>query len=259
MKRHTHSHTHGERILIDEIAYASALRQVSPMWKIFVSLYSLFLCLSSHTWVISVLILCAMLIAMTAIGKTRWHHIIRLMQIPLAFVILGCIMILLQVSHHGEKMLLAIPVGSWYFGVTAESVHQFGQVFLQCLAAVSCLYFLSTSTPMTELFTALRRMHIPGFLVEMMELVYRYIFVLLEAASQIRNAQESAAGSLRRPLLLSPADSRHTSPPLPHPPVWRSGSRTGCVFWSLLNLTYLSISPFGFLRQGSHLIDDPSH
>lgn len=33
MKRHTHSHTHGERILIDEIAYASALRQVSPMWK----------------------------------------------------------------------------------------------------------------------------------------------------------------------------------------------------------------------------------
>ena len=176
MKRHTHSHTHGERILIDEIAYASALRQVSPMWKIFVSLYSLFLCLSSHTWVISVLILCAMLIAMTAIGKTRWHHIIRLMQIPLAFVILGCIMILLQVSHHGEKMLLAIPVGSWYFGVTAESVHQFGQVFLQCLAAVSCLYFLSTSTPMTELFTALRRMHIPGFLVEMMELVYRYIF-----------------------------------------------------------------------------------
>ena len=106
MKRHTHSHTHGERILIDEIAYASALRQVSPMWKIFVSLYSLFLCLSSHTWVISVLILCAMLIAMTAIGKTRWHHIIRLMQIPLAFVILGCIMILLQVSHHGEKMLL---------------------------------------------------------------------------------------------------------------------------------------------------------
>ena len=194
MKRHTHSHTHGERILIDEIAYASALRQVSPMWKIFVSLYSLFLCLSSHTWVISVLSLCAMLIAMTAIGKTRWHHIIRLMQIPLAFVILGCIMILLQVSHHGEKMLLAIPVGSWYFGVTAESVHQFGQVFLQCLAAVSCLYFLSTSTPMTELFTALRRMHIPGFLVEMMELVYRYIFVLLEAASQIRNAQECRLG-----------------------------------------------------------------
>lgn len=27
MKRHTHSHTHGERILIDEIAYASALRR----------------------------------------------------------------------------------------------------------------------------------------------------------------------------------------------------------------------------------------
>lgn len=71
MKRHTHSHSHGERILIDEIAYASALRRVSPFWKIFVSLYSLLLCLISHTWAVSVLILCCMLTAMTAIGKTR--------------------------------------------------------------------------------------------------------------------------------------------------------------------------------------------
>ena len=108
MKRHTHSHSHGERILIDEIAYASALRRVSPFWKIFVSLYSLLLCLISHTWAVSVLILCCMLTAMTAIGKTRWHHVIHLMQIPLAFVVLGCIMILLQISHHGESMLVSL-------------------------------------------------------------------------------------------------------------------------------------------------------
>ena len=122
------------------------------------------------------LILCCMLTAMTAIGKTRWHHVIHLMQIPLAFVVLGCIMILLQISHHGESMLVSLHLGSWYFGITGESLHQFGQVFLQCLAAVSCLYFLSATTPMTELFTALRRLHLPAFLVEMMELVYRYIF-----------------------------------------------------------------------------------
>ena len=124
MKRHTHSHSHGERILIDEIAYASALRRVSPFWKIFVSLYSLLLCLISHTWAVSVLILCCMLTAMTAIGKTRWHHVIHLMQIPLAFVVLGCIMILLQISHHGESMLVSLHLGSWYFGITGESLHR---------------------------------------------------------------------------------------------------------------------------------------
>jgi len=201
MKRHTHFHSHGERILIDEIAYASALRRVSPFWKIFVSLYSLLLCLISHTWVVSVLILCCMLTAMTAIGKTRWHHVIHLMQIPLAFVVLGCIMILLQISHHGESMLVSLHLGSWYFGITGESLHQFGQVFLQCLAAVSCLYFLSATTPMTELFTALRRLHLPAFLVEMMELVYRYIFVLMESASQIRNAQPSGVWLVKDKLL----------------------------------------------------------
>lgn len=91
-------------------------------------------------------------------------------------------------------MLVSLHLGSWYFGITGESLHQFGQVFLQCLAAVSCLYFLSATTPMTELFTALRRLHLPAFLVEMMELVYRYIFVLMESASQIRNAQECRLG-----------------------------------------------------------------
>ena len=89
--------------------------------------------------------------------------------------------------------------------------------------------------------------------------LYGMLRVIRAQAYTSGQAAMQAAQMMRRPLLLSPADSRHTSPPLPHPPVWRSDSRTGCVFWSLLNLTYLSISPFGFLRQGSHLIDDPSH
>lgn len=196
MKKHTHSHshTHRERILIDEIAYASALCRVSPMWKLFFALYSLVLCLISHTYLLSVLILCTMLFVMTAIGKTRWHHVICLMKIPLGFVILGTVLLLIQVTKSQEHMLWAFSVGKWQVGVTGESLSQFSHTFLQCLAAVSCLYFLSTSTPMTELFTALRRIHLPGFLVEIMELVYRYIFVLLEIAAQIRNAQECRLG-----------------------------------------------------------------
>ena len=66
-----------------------------------------------------------------------------------------------------------------------------------CEYAESCVYdviILDVMMPYMDGFTALRRMHIPGFLVEMMELVYRYIFVLLEAASQIRNAQECRLG-----------------------------------------------------------------
>ena len=41
---------------------------------------------------------------------------------------------------------------------------------------------------------ALERMHVPHLLVELMELIYRFIFVLTETASRIRLAQESRLG-----------------------------------------------------------------
>lgn len=195
MKRvHHHFHSHGERILIDQIAYASSLRQVSPFLKIFVSLYSLVLCLISKTYLVSVLILICMLLAMTVVGKTRWHYVIHLMKIPLAFIILGSVMVLIQITRTPQNMLCALALGHWHIGITSASLDQFGHLLFQCLAAVSCMYFLSVTTPMTELFTALRRMHVPAFLVEIMELVYRYIFVLMEISSQIRNAQECRLG-----------------------------------------------------------------
>ena len=60
--------SHGERILIDEIAYASAACFSVPGTSCV--LYSLLLCLISHTWAVSVLDLgVSMLTAMTAIGK----------------------------------------------------------------------------------------------------------------------------------------------------------------------------------------------
>lgn len=189
-----HHHSHGGRIFIDDIAYASELRPVSPSLKIFISLYSLVLCLVSRTYLVSILILVVMLFCIVAVGKTKWCYVLRLMQIPLAFIVLGCVMVLIQITNTPREMLCSLSLGSFQIVITGESLNQFGHLFAQCFAAVSCLYFLSATTPMTELFTALRRIHIPEFLVEMMELVYRYIFVLMAIASQIRNAQECRLG-----------------------------------------------------------------
>ena len=56
------------------------------------------------------------------------------------------------------------------------------------------MYFLSLNTPVTDLTMALGRLHVPKLLVELMELIYRFIFVLAETASNIRTAQDSRLG-----------------------------------------------------------------
>ena len=40
------------------------------------------------------------------------------------------------------------------------------------------MYFLSLNTPVTAVTMALERMHVPHLLVELMELIYRFIFVV---------------------------------------------------------------------------------
>ena len=50
---------------------------------------------------------------------------------------------------------------------------------------------MTLSTPMGDILSVLRRMHVPGLIVELMHLIYRYIFLL----SDINNMQKDAAAS----------------------------------------------------------------
>ena len=65
---------------------------------------------------------------------------------------------------------------------------------IKCFGAVSCMYFLSLTTPMVDLFTLLRKSIIPNFIIEIAELIYRYIFVLFDVSHRIHTAQDARLG-----------------------------------------------------------------
>ena len=48
---------------------------------------------------------------------------------------------------------------------------------------------------MTDILEVLRKLHVPALLIELMLLIYRFIFVLLETASAITTAQKSRLGN----------------------------------------------------------------
>lgn len=64
-------------------------------------------------------------------------------------------------------------------------------LFLRMLAGFSCLYFLISTTPSTQLFTALRKIGIPEVFVEVMALIYRYIFLIFEDTGRMILALKS--------------------------------------------------------------------
>lgn len=53
---------------------------------------------------------------------------------------------------------------------------------------------MSLSTPINEFITVLKKLHLPEMLAELMNLIYRYIFILFDVAVQMQTAARARLG-----------------------------------------------------------------
>ncbi|ADG05015.1 cobalt ECF transporter T component CbiQ [Kyrpidia tusciae] len=120
---------------------------------------------------------------------------LRFLALPLSFLSLGAIPLLVQVQPSGPSPLWTMDGGAgWWIGVTGESVRMAVAVWVRALAVTSSMYVLALTTPVPDLVGLLRRMKVPEILLEVMHLMYRYLFVLMEMAQQTHVAQSARLG-----------------------------------------------------------------
>ena len=178
----------------DRCAYQSRLRRVSPMPKLLLSAAAMAVCLCCGSAAVGLATLVLMGVLITALGGLPPRVFFHFLKIPLAFLVIGCLTLLVNRYPQGAPVVAALPVGGWLWGFDGQSLALAGQIFCKALGCVACMYFLALNTPITDLTLALARLHVPRLLVELMELIYRFIFVLSETAGAIRVAQESRLG-----------------------------------------------------------------
>ena len=114
---------------------------------------------------------------------------------PLAFVLLSAVALLLDFAPSPAGAAVAVPCFGRYLVVTAEAQAETLQILLGAAAAVSWLYALCLSTPLAGLIGALGRLRVPEILIELMYLIYRYIFVLSGTFVQLRTAAVTRLGT----------------------------------------------------------------
>ncbi len=96
-----------------------------------------------------------------------------------------------------------VPGLGWQ--LTGSGIELFGAVLARFLLAVQATVTLASVTPAHELFHALGRIGVPGALVAIIGLMYRYLSVLGDDASRMlraRAARSSRAPGSRRPSML---------------------------------------------------------
>lgn len=90
------------------------------------------------------------------------------------------------------KVLVSLAGGHIY--MTKWSLTRGIQLFMSSFASVTCLYFLAVTTPMIDIIQVLRSFHLPKIMIELMFLIYRFIFLLLETGNAIVVAQDCRLG-----------------------------------------------------------------
>lgn len=113
--------------------------------------------------------------------------------LPLGFLATGAAMLTITVGADGPSF-------------AAEGVLHAAELVARAMAATFCLMFLAMTTPMADLFGGLRRLRVPGELVELALLTYRFVFLIADEAAAMTAAQRARLGhSSRRRWLRSTA------------------------------------------------------
>ena len=181
---------------IDGFAYTNRLRQVHPLEKAAFALITMFLCLGFSLPVISGITIILMASAIVGLARIPLIVYLKLMSLPLSFLLIGVLTIAVTFSTHslGAEQIAGITISGITVGITHSGLTAAAGLFLKSLGAVSCLYFLSLTTPAVEMVAMMRKLKFPALFIELTDLVYRFIFVMLAAADDIYTSQSSRWG-----------------------------------------------------------------
>lgn len=171
---------------IDRIAYSNRLAGRSAAEKTALALGMLVAALALPPWPGGLVVLAVMLAATLVVARVPVRTYFKLASAPLIFLAVGIVPLLVSIDFGGSLLL--------HFAWAPGGVDVVVRVVLRTLAALSCLFFLSMTTPVPQVLRVLRRMRVPSVLTEVSLIIYRDIWVFVDTVRSIRAAQNARLG-----------------------------------------------------------------
>ncbi len=182
--------------LIDRYAYSNALRHVDPLIKGGLALWIIVLCLALNEPLVGLFAVVWMGILAVGLANIPLRTFGGLLLTEGAFLLLATIAVILSISMTQPSMDggWTIHLGPIWLATSRVSLYQGANLILRALGAAAAMNFLALTTPMVDVIALLRRLHMPGVIIDLMTLMYRFIFVLLESLERMVRAQDSRLG-----------------------------------------------------------------
>ena len=183
-----------EHIQMDALAYSSRMLNWAPLGKLLLVIVVLIANVMTDSVVTA--------LAVLAIGLALMAYSTN-MRIPfmLGIAIGEAILILIVacgiISINGDTSQPCIWRADFLWldlYMTADSFNQAWLVMIRAVAGITVMMAFATSTPIPHLAQALRQIRIPDEICEIVVLIYRYAFLLLERMDTMWSAANSRLG-----------------------------------------------------------------
>lgn len=181
-------------MIIDNIAYYNKLASVHPLEKMLFAISSLLVCVFLNSIPVSIFILSLNTIILVFKARINLIFFLKLMSIPLYFLTLSVMSIAITAITHNSDIIFCFSFCSLNIGVTENSLFYAVNIFFKSIGSVSCLYFLVLTTPFNDITHVLRKIGLPEFILDLVCMIYRFIFILLDTAESMLNSQNSRLG-----------------------------------------------------------------
>ena len=183
-----------EQMEMDELAYSSRMVDWAPLGKLIFILSLLIVGLVTESIVVPIITFCIGLLLMAYSTNFRIPLILALaIGEAILIMIIGSGMI----SIMGDAADPALWDGSilWInIHMTEASFNNAWRVFIRAVAGVTLMLSFASSTPIPHLAHAFRSLRCPNEFTELIVLIYRYAFLLLERFLVMLDAAQCRLG-----------------------------------------------------------------
>jgi cobalt/nickel transport system permease protein len=182
--------------IIDQYAYSNRLRRVDPAHKVGLAFTVLLLCLLLNEPLVGIVAVGSMYLLAVRLAGLSARTFGRVLFFEGTFMVLTTIGVVISLSLVDPRQISpwAVELGPLWVSSSPDSLYLGVSLVTRALGAASAMNFLALTTPLVDMLELFRRWRVPAILVDIMVVVYRFIFVLLESLDRMYMAQDSRLG-----------------------------------------------------------------
>lgn len=181
--------------VIDRYAYHNRLRFVDPAYKLVLAACAMILALVLDRAPVGCMAVVWMLGFTIGWAGLPWRAVVALVFGEVLFLILA----VLGVALSFDTTPAAVAGWHWHAGLiwistSPAALDLAARVMARSMGSFAAMNFLALTTPLVDIVELLRRLRVPPLLVDLMAMIYRSIFTLLDSMEHIVTAQNTRLG-----------------------------------------------------------------